>query len=354
MKLIRTSLLNALESVAPGLASREMVDQGTCAVFMGGFVCTYNDQIFCKYKLEDGLAIEGAVPMAPLRSILHKLSEDEIDVTIVEGMLMIRGKGGRETGIRIDPKIELPIDKVEVPEKFKKLPASFTTAINRVVSCASNDSGMYNITCVQMSPDHIEATDNSQMIRYQMKMPLTESVLVRATSLAAIRLSMPKSIAFTRSWVHFKNSLGLRISIRKDAGGEQEFPKLDQFIKFTGKSIVLPKSIAEACERAAVFSSEDAESNMVKVTIAEGKKMLMRGEGSTGFHTEPKKIDYKGPPLEFIIHPELLAALVKEGHPCKVQERRLIMDGGDFTYAVALEKPVDPSEITVEDESDDE
>jgi hypothetical protein len=72
MKVIRTSLLNALESVAPGLASREMVDQGTCAVFIGGDVCTYNDQIFCRYKLEDGLQLEGAVPMAPLRSILHK------------------------------------------------------------------------------------------------------------------------------------------------------------------------------------------------------------------------------------------------------------------------------------------
>jgi hypothetical protein len=211
---------------------------------------------------------------------------------------------------------------------------------------------MYEITCVQMGPNHIEATDNSQMIRYMMKMPLGEPVLVRATSLLAIRLSMPRSIAFTRSWVHFKNSLGLRISIRKDAGGEKEFPVLDQFIKFVGKSITLPKSIADACERAAVFSSEDADSNVVKVSIEQGKKMLLRGDGSTGFHKEPKKIDYKGPPLEFTISPLLLAALVKEGHPCKVMEGRLIMDGGDFMYVVALEKPIDPSETDTPENND--
>lgn len=353
MRIVRTSLLNALESIAPGIASREMIEQGTCAVFMEGKVCSYNDEIFCEYTLDDGLNINGAVPMAPLRSILHKMKEEEVEVSVAGGEFLVKGKSGRESGIRIDPVVTLPISKVEKPEKFKRLPESFAAAVARVTACASNDSGKYNITCVHMTASHIEATDNNQAIRYAMKLPVSDPALVRATSLAQIKLAMPKSVGFTKSWVHFKNDLGLRMSIRKDAAGTHKFPALDKYIAFTGKDIVLPKSLSEACDRAEVFSAEDAETNMVKVEIVSGRSMTLTGEGSLGWYKERKKIDYKGPDLLFMISPVLLAALVQEGHPCRVDGQRLVMEGANFSYVVALEAPAAtlPEEPT--DDSDE-
>lgn len=353
MKIARSGLLNALESIAPGVASREMIDQGTCAVFMGDRVCSYNDEIFCQYKLEDGLDLTGAVPMAPLRSILHKMTEETVEMSISGGELLVRGKGGREVGLLCDPKILLPISKVETPEKFKKLPPSFAVAVTRVALCASTDSGLYDITCVRMTSEYIEATDNSQAIRYDMKLPVPEPALIRATSLAHVKLAMPKSMAMTRSWVHFRNGLGLQISIRKDAAEKKAFPDLAKSIAFTGKTIVLPKSLAEACERAEVFSSDDAETNMIKIVIEEGKRLRLRSDGAMGWYKEPKKIDYTGPPLTFMISPGLLSALVREGYPTKVDGRRLIMNSGSFSYVVALEEPVEVEKETASEDTDE-
>lgn len=331
-----------------------MIEQGTCAVFMDGKVCSYNDEIFCQYDLEDALDITGAVPMAPLRSILHKLKEEEVDISITDGELLVKGKSGRETGIRIDPTVLLPINKVEQPAKFKRLPESFALAVARVAACASTDSGKYNITCAHMTKDYIEATDNNQAIRYAMRLPVDETTLVRATSLAQIKLAMPKFISFTKSWVHFKNDLGLRMSIRKDAAQQHKFPNLDRYIEFSGKTIVLPKSLAEACERAEVFSAEDAETNLIKVDIASGKAMTLKGEGSLGWYKERKKIEYKGPDLSFLISPVLLAALVTEGHPCKVDGNRMVMQNGAFSYVVALEEPAKATEDGTDEEDSDE
>jgi hypothetical protein len=355
MLVARSGLLNALESIMPGISSRDMVEQGTCAVFMGDRVCSYNDEIFCEYKLEDALNINGAVPIAPLRSMLHKLKEDSVDIRIEGSELLIKGKSGRESGIRIDEKIALPIEKVDKPEKYKKLPDTFAQAVLRAASCASTDSGLYNITCIHLTAKHLEATDNNHAIRYYMDLPIADPSMVRATSLAQIKLASPKSISITQSWVHFKNNLGLRMSIRKDAtGGAHKYPDLTKLLEFKGKSITLPKSIGEACERAEIFSAEDAEMNLVKVEIAPGKPLRLRADGSSGWYQEKKEIEYDGPELKFMISPQLLAALVSESHPCKVDGHRLIMKSDSFSYVVALEaEATKPEEKETDDESDD-
>lgn len=355
MLVARSGLLNALESIMPGISSRDMVEQGTCAVFMGNTVCSYNDEIFCEYKLEDELNITGAVPIGPLRSMLHKLKEDSVDINVSGSELLIKGKSGRESGIRIEEKVALPIDKVDKPEKYKKLPDGFAPAVMRAAGCASTDSGLYYITCIHLTAKHLEATDNNHAIRYYMDLPIEEPSMVRATSLAQIKLASPKSMSVTRSWVHFKNGLGLRMSIRKDTtGGAQKFPDLSKLLEFKGKSITLPKSIGEACDRAQIFSAEDAEMNLVRVEIAPGKPLALRADGSSGWYREKKKIDYDGPELKFMISPNLLAALVSESHPCKVDGHRLIMKSDSFSYVVALETAAEPKEKEeTEDESDD-
>ncbi len=347
MKISRVDLLNALESVSPGLASRDMIEQGACVVFKDGAAHTYNDEIYCRFPLP-GIAFSGAVPLAPMRAILSKLKDDEIEIDVdAEAKQLKASSKGRSFGIHMELDIHLAIDKVESPDKFRKLPESFTEAIIRLASCASTDSQKYHITCVQMTKKWAEATDNNQAMRYDMGLPLQEPILVRASSLRHLKMVTPRSMAVTKSWIHFKNEVGLRISIRRDADTEDKFPNISKVLEFTGDSITLSKGISEACERAEVFSSEDAEQNMVQVTLRTGKPMIIRGTGVSGWYREPRKVDYSGPDITFMISPALLAALVTESLPTKVCGNRLIMKSESLSYCVALEqekKDTEPSE----------
>jgi hypothetical protein len=93
---------------------------------------------------------------------------------------------------------------------------------------------------------------------------------------------------------------------------------------------------------------------LVKVEIAPGKPLRLRADGSSGWYQEKKEIEYDGPELKFMISPQLLAALVSESHPCKVDGHRLIMKSDSFSYVVALEaEATKPEEKETDDESDD-
>ena len=56
----RAELKEALETVKPGLASKEIIEQSTSFAFMGDKVVTYNNKISMSHPVK-GLDITGAV-----------------------------------------------------------------------------------------------------------------------------------------------------------------------------------------------------------------------------------------------------------------------------------------------------
>ncbi len=123
----RENLLKQLEAVSPGLSAKEILEQSSCFVFKGGEVLTYNDEVACRADcpLPD---IEGAVPAKPLLAILAKLPDDDIDVAIDEGKMIVKGKG-RKTTIPMEAEVLLPVDNIDKPGEWKKLPSEFGEAL---------------------------------------------------------------------------------------------------------------------------------------------------------------------------------------------------------------------------------
>ena len=128
MKVNREELLKQLESVLPGLSTREIIEQSSCFIFKNKTVSTFNDEIACLQK--SLLKIEGAVQAMPLISILRKLQEEEleIDTNDKNTQLLIKGKR-RRVGVRMEQDIVLPVEAVDKPKKWKELPANFADAI---------------------------------------------------------------------------------------------------------------------------------------------------------------------------------------------------------------------------------
>lgn len=330
----RMKLISKLEQVLPGLASREIVQQSSCFVFQDGRVKTFNEEVFCSCRVKGfPTEFQGAVQAKPLLDILRKLQEDSL--TVKTGGEEIRFSGVKKNfGVRMQKEILLPVHEVEEPDSWKELADDFTEGTSLVQECAGKDSSTVYIN-VRLTPSYIEATDNAQMSRYKIAIPIKESIFVRQSAIKHLTNLELTHISESGSWLHFKNANGLIISLRKYY---TEFPKLSEFFKLQGKKIKLPRTLAAAVDKAEVFS-KIGESNLVDFTLERGR-LLVKGKGDHGWFSEEQKIKYKGPTIRFRTSPALIKDIVKRHSIVQVTEdHQLKIESGNFTYCAMLDLP---------------
>lgn len=309
--------------VKSGLSPREFIEQSSCFVFQDGWVMTFNDEIACRAKI--GMEITGAVQATSLLEILQKLTDEELRVRENEdGELEFRGKG-KGFGVTKQKEVFLPIERVEIPKKWADVPKGFMKSIDLVKHCVSADESRFMLTCIHIHPEFVEACDNLQIMRCAVKTGLEKDVLVRGSSLQDLIGLGPSEMAQTKNWIHFRNKKGLIFSCRQ---WEESYPELDDMIKFKGHAIVLPKSVSDATERAAVFASDRAGDPLVRVKLSEGV-IRLEGKGITGWYKEDRNVDYSGPDLEFLVAPKLLIHICENYAAAQITDEKLKATGTD-------------------------
>lgn len=333
----RSELLSHLEAVSPGLSAKDILEQSSCFVFRSGQVMTYNDEVAC--RAPSGLPEEftGAVAAAPLLNILRKLPEDDVEIEGKETELIVRGKR-RESGIKMEANITLPISGVEKPLKhgWRELPGRFSDAISIVQECAGRDQDDFALTCVHITPDYVEATDSFQIARYKLKTGFAKEFLVRRESIKHVLDLGMTHVNETESWVHFKSPASVILSCRRYS---ENYPALAEYMKLTNpKPATLPKGLVSAAENANIFSQENADSNNLLLFLEPGR-VRIRGEGVSGWYTEWKKLKYAGASMSFLISPKVLIELVTKHNDCLISSDRLMVDGGGWRYVTSLSSP---------------
>lgn len=357
MKVNRETFLSRLEQVKAGLSPREFIEQSSCFVFQDGMVMTFNDEVACRMVLED-LDVTGAVPAASLLEILAKIDDPDLLVRENEqGQLEFKGKN-KQFGVVKDTEIFLPISRVEMPEKWRKLPEHFNQCVKSIIHCVSTDESRFILTCVHLTSEYIEACDNKKVMRCMIETGLQDDVLIRGSSLQHIIALGMNRIALTDNWVHFKNEKGLVFSCRKYS---DTYPPLDDILKGKGRPITLPKTIAAAAERAAVFAIDKSGDPLVAVRLrsVDGQGVLqIQGDGLSGYYKEKKSVTYDGPPIEFLVPPELLKEVVERYNTAEITDDRLKASGDDdgqsWTFVTVLGRAHDEEDEEPAEEEDDE
>jgi len=334
MKINRIELLQRLDAVQPGLSAKENTEQSSCFAFQDGWVMTFNDQIACKAPSKFPPEFIGAVKADPLLKQLREWSDDEIDVTWNESRLIIKGTN-KETKIRLFAEVLLEVDRVDIPTEWYALDPEFSEAVSIVQQCAAKDESQgYITTCVHLHPDWIEAFDNNQMTRYTIQAGFAEPIVVRKDDLKHVLPLDMTEFADTNSWVHFRNPADITISCRK---AMDEFVNIDDFPVFEGDPLTLPKGIASAAKRAAVFSSENKDNDQVKVELLPNPgRIRISSIGESGEFSERLPAKYEGQPRMFFIRPRLLEEIVTRHTECLITEDRLKVEGGKWVYASSL------------------
>lgn len=329
--LNREALIAQLQSVEPGLAEREVLEQSSCFVFRNGRVHTFNQDIACSQTCE--LAIEGAVRAKPLLQLLTMLVEETLDFTFNDGHLIVTGKR-KEAGIVAEKQITLPIDTVEKPGKWHKLDESFVEAIELVQHCASNEENQFMLTCIHITPDCVEACDNTQAARVKVATPVQRDILVRRDSIKHITSLGMTEISETESWVHFRNPMGLTLSCMRYI--DENYVDVSSLFRDKGEKIVLPKGLISAAEKANVFAQETTDDVVVFIELRPGK-LRLRGKGAGGWYKETRQLAYEGPALAFTLAPQLLMDICKKYTDAEVTREFIRVRGGKWRYAACLD-----------------
>lgn len=331
----RTELINTLQSVTAGLAQRtENIEQSMCFVFKDKKVFTFNEEVMCMADCDIG--VEGAIPSMPLLALLSRMKGETVNVSGKKGVLKVED-GRSKAGIKFDHSISLPVDKVEKPGKWHKLPKEFTEAINLTKDCCSRNDLKFELTCVHIGPKYIEATDNVQCARYNLDMGIKSDFLIKANAAANLVHAEVTMFSETTNFVHFKSKSGRVLSCRRYL---EKFPNYDSVFKPDGvESFKIPPGLSEAVERASIFTgalaSETTDRELVNVDLSKGE-LSIKGTGTIGWYKETQKIKYKGKDLSFAISPGTLREVARSHTRASLNDQKLVVDGENWRIVFCL------------------
>ncbi|MBS3777181.1 MAG: hypothetical protein KGY70_18440 [Bacteroidales bacterium] len=335
MKINKQQLQKAIETVRPGLASKEQIEQTTSFIFQEGKVITYNDEISLSHPVED-LEIEGAIQAEELYKLLGKLKKDEVDVSI-EGNEVKLKAGRAKASFTLEQEITLPFKK-EIGEtgKWKKLPADFNRFAKFAMSACSRDMSDPVLTCTHITKTgYIEGTDRFRIARCFMgeNMPI-DTFLIPATSIREVLRIKPTHIAPGDGWVHFSNADGTILSSRIY---KNKYKDISPFMEIEGVKVNFPASVIDSIDKASIFARRDnLLDEKVEISITKGK-LWVKGRSDAGSFEEKSPIKYDGDPIGFIIAPYLLQDILAETPQCVVGENALKFEGEGWEYVSVLQ-----------------
>jgi DNA polymerase III sliding clamp (beta) subunit (PCNA family) len=333
MIINKNELLQALETVKPGLSDKNIIEQSTSFAFLKEKVVTYNNELSISSPLAN-CKIEGAIKADKLYAFLGKIKKDELDLSI-KGNEVILTTGKAKAGLPLQSEITLPLEEVDEKKKWHPIPENFIKFLSFAMASCSKSQATPVLQNVHVTKDgKIEASDNYRMVQCTLKegLPVKDFLILARSAVEVVKLQ-PTQISEGKAWVHFKTEKETVISCRIV---EDKFPNIPPLLKVEGETIVFPKTIEEVLDRAMVFSKrEKMLDESITITLAE-KRLKIRAESDSGWFEEDLNMNYKGQPLKINVTPYLLKGIISETLECVTNGKLMKFVGDGWCYVTAL------------------
>jgi DNA polymerase III sliding clamp (beta) subunit (PCNA family) len=329
MKVSRAEFQAKLNLLRPGLADKEIISQSASFAFHTNRIYTYNDMVAVSVPFESDL--EGAVPGESLIQLLDKMTQESITVNMTDDQFTVQAQNV-SAGLRIEKEISLPVDELEIPTEWKKLPADFTTALRFCMFSTSSDTSKPVLTCIHIENNYVESCDNYRATRYFVPEKGMANLLIPSSSANALLKYKPQKYGVTEGWVHFEAE-GVVFSCRTYA---EEYPDVGRLFAVKGKKLSLPEGIGTALERASIFTSmRKAVDETATLSMGDGVLVII-GMGDGGWYKEKLKVDYHEEPIKFCVNPHFLKEAIPLTREITLGTGALVLAGDCFKHVVSL------------------
>lgn len=337
-KINRQDFLLSLEKVKPGVASKELIEQSDHFVFDGDKIWTYNDEVSIALNFSSG--ITGSIKAQEFYTLLNKISSSNIYLRQEDNKLHIQAKDF-EAVINI-AETTLKTDGIDPPgprsKKWKSLPKNFIDGVSFCIFSATTNMILTDFACIWLTSKDGQglavSCDGYRGTQYKLDSVLEDDLLLPVSAAKYMRVYNPMRYALDTNWLHFINAEKIVFSSRIIATDYNQ--AIWEFFNIADdKPIVLPENFKSIIERAETIVVEEfAQDRFLTVKIDKGQ-IECRGEGKLGWVKERADIVYSGKPIEFKIHPVLLADILNHTSEVIVSER-LKFKTDDFEHVVCL------------------
>lgn len=337
MIVSRERLLKVLAIASVGLTKREILEQSNAYVFTEDSLVTFNGEVLTRTANPLRTAeetITGAVPADKLMSLLSKLPDDEVEVSVKGEEFRIKGGKRRAAGITRGVEIHLPYADVPLPKKWGKVPEKLMGVLLQAARVCGSDETKPRTTEVHVAEDRVEACDNTRLFRYTMKTGFAKAVLIPAVSVEAIAGLVVRKVSAGSGWVHFKTRGNHTVSVRTSIG---EYPDITKhLILHKPTKVTLPANLSDILSRADVMQESGVDAS-VSVRI-ENNTLTLTSKDEEGWFKETKKVDYSGKPLRFEVHPKFLEEVVSKKKTVTVGGDRMKLKSKEAVFVICLER----------------
>ena len=289
MNVKRTELLKALKQCLPGIESgKSSLEGADLFIFSKGFVHSYNDiiSVAVPIKSDDLLEqeIEGAVRAEEFYGIINKLSGDLIEFTVENDKWVLKSGKAKAQLTLMSGDFTKRFETI-APDKKKwlEIPSEFTQGLGicRMPNNKKSISGIY------ITQNDMSSSDGLQINRFEYKGADFENFWISdASANELLKVGILTHIQLKGTWAHFKTNDNTTFSVKTLQAEDWPYEKINDVLeahkkKKTSVSMVFPKELFDAIDRASSFCFDISNSRAVKLTITP-KNILVSAERIAG------------------------------------------------------------------------
>ena len=109
---------------------------------------------------------------------------------------------------------------------------------------------------------------------------------------------------------------------------------MDAILDVKGKKVSLPKGLAEAADKASIFTADEDDTRII-VELKPGK-VALQGTGIYGRYRENRKCNNNGDDKRYALSPARREFVAREYSDCILCDNRLKVVMGKFQYVTVL------------------
>lgn len=278
MQIQTKDFQEVVENLLPGISKKDLVAQMSRIIFRDDIAGTWNDQIAISYPLELG-GINCSVPAEDLSKILSGITEDEVDIKVTEGQMIITSASTHaqvstisESTVVEDFYASLDLQNMV----WNKLPDDFLEKLNLVrFSVSSNTYDSDNIFCIAIIGNYLYSGDGYRCTRVMCPIGAEKPILIPQSSVSSIiKFSDIVEYAISDGWINFATTEDVIISSRIVNGSFPDVDHiLDNFVPY--EQIVLSNDIIPVLDNIDKLLSEDQDFlKSVNISLTKGKTFI--------------------------------------------------------------------------------
>lgn len=358
MKINRKELVDILSRLRPGLGKREFISQVSHFLFFPKEIVTYNDKICISHPFDN---TEGffSVKGEQFYRILTGIAEDDVDLTLKSGQIVVRSKSTTFKMLLIaenDNKLPIMVELLKKTQKnWKKTPKGFTEGISLCAFSASPDLLRGIGACVGIVGNGCYATDGYRMSIYIMDDEIHDDLFIVAAH--ALELSKFPIIDYSigDNWGHFRTKENVIFSCLL-MKGTMPIDRMMNLLEETDKIdfFEIPKEFKPVVDNIIVLAA-DLEVGLGKELLLqfENGHIYIKAENNIGSIEKNFLCDYKGPTTELRINSHFLSQVLTKSTKLSTKETSMYFTSGDFYHMFKILKPSEPVQESTEDDVDD-